>query len=166
VRRIIGDGRDEIAVDQLGKEPAVEGARAVAEAFRGRHRRPRRHRLDEDVTVGPPDRRRALEHLELSGELRRCHDVVGVEERDVGAARRREPGVAGRRQAAVRLPEDANASGVARQDRRRVVGRAVVHHDDVDGAERLGQRAVDRGVEEARVVERGDDQAHPHRMTS
>ncbi len=160
------DRGNEIAVDQLGKEPAVEHASPVAEALRCPRPGPGRHRLDEHVAVGPPHVRLALEHRDLLGELRRRQDVVGIEERDVGAARGGEPRVAGGRQAPIGLPEDADPAAVAPQDGRRVVGRAVVDHDDVDGVERLRERAVDRLGEKSRVVERGDDEAHAHRMTS
>ena len=161
-----GDGRDEVAPDQLGEEPAVEGSSAVAEALRRGHLLAGGGRLDHRVAVRPADAGCLLEPGELFGELGGRNDVIGVEEREVRPAGRGDPRVPGRGQSPVRLPDDPHAGAVARQDGRGVVGRSVVDDHHVDATERLGERAVEGLAEESGVVERGDDEAHRHRTTS
>ena len=88
-------------------------------------------------------------------ELRQ-HDVVGIEQHDVGAARHREALHGGHRLSRVGGSlDDAQGGEAAHQlgeHREAVVGRLVVEHDAFDVGIGLREDRLDRGTDEARVV--------------
>ena len=98
-----------------------------------------------------------LEQRHLQLELGRQPDVIGIEKRDVLAARRGDAGVACRAGAAVRLADGANAVAVRGEHARRVIGRGVVDHDHLQRRVCLPERAVDGLSHVARVVVRRND---------
>src|SRR2546425_9245206 len=102
--------------------------------------------------VHEPDVGTRVQDGRLTGDLLGPEAIVRVEEGDVLATRDRECGVARRRRAAVLLVEHADTTGVAFQDRRRIVDRSVVDDDRLDRRVRLRKRAPDRVGEEPRSV--------------
>ena len=83
--------------------------------------------------------------------------VVGVEEGDPLAPRFLDSPVAGRRLAPIGLPEHAHRRAKTLGHRRRVIGRAVVHHEDLLRRPRLTEYRAQSLRQEARSVVAGDD---------
>ena len=132
----------------------------LAEDGIARHRR-RLHALLDDPLLPPEHAARLRVLVEVAGlrtELRRRQDVVVVEERDQVAAREREPRVPRRRQAPVLLPHVAHRERL--RDLARPVLRAVVHEDDLERVEVLGEDALERLAQEPLAVEGGHDHSH------
>jgi len=82
--------------------------------------------------------------------------VVGIEKDHVASGARLPARVAGGGQTAIQLPKAADRR-MTRRDRRRVVGRAIVDHDDLDRGIRLCDRGYNRLVEKVRLVVARDD---------
>jgi hypothetical protein len=85
--------------------------------------------------------------------------VVGVEDRHEVAGGGGEPARGRGRQTGVGLTDDADAVAVAGEQLGGPVGRAVIHHEDLQpaGGIALGERAVDRLAQIALVVVRTDE---------
>ena len=99
------------------------------------------------------------------------HDVVGVHAGDQRRLRQRAAGVEGHGQATRLLSLHADSRITLRrvgQDARRRVGRAVVDDDQLEVAQRLRQRRVERLAEKPLTVAHRHHDAHPgcHPMSS
>ena len=81
--------------------------------------------------------------------------VVGVEKDHLVGLSVAQSGVASRRETLVRPPNQPD-SGIPRDDRAGIVGRAVVDNEDVCGGPGLGEHAFDGVAEKVRVIVRGD----------
>src|SRR5439155_21357769 len=134
-----------------------------------RRRRPQDRRAAPTRLVDPPDiaedepaGRVSIQVLELKAAPGRFPRVIGVEKADVLASREADPGVAGRRESTVLLPEGADPVAVRGQDPRRLVRRSVIDDDHLDGFIPLGQRAIDRLPDEECAVPSGDDRGEPY----
>jgi hypothetical protein len=104
-------------------------------------------RLGKRGSVGRPQR--ALEHV--GDQL-----VVIVEEGHPAATGGGQPGVAGRADPGRAVPPLHDQPLVDTADPERL-GRGVVHHDHLDGQQRLGQRTFDRPVHQGGSVAGCDD---------
>jgi hypothetical protein len=111
--------------------------------------------------VDHPDPLVGLEDRNLARELVGEPAVVRVEEGQVRAPRLANRSVAGGRAPGVLLADDPDPAGVAVEDRRCVVGRAVVDDEDLDLARvALREDALERARQELRPVvgrDRGRD---------
>jgi len=81
-------------------------------------------------------------HVELHLELLGLPEIVGVEERDVVAPHHPQPDIAGGREPPVRPPDVDDARSIGGDAGGRVVGGAVVDHDDLAVGMGLGERAL------------------------
>jgi len=149
---------DEIAADQLGKQPAVQPAARVAKALGGQPPLSGDLVFDPHVAVRPAELGLGVEQGGLGRQLRGRHHIVGIEEGDVASAGQGHPGVAGGAEPGVGLAMHAHAAGEALEHRGRVVGRAVVDDDDL-GPPRLGEHALERAGQVAPVVVGRDHEA-------
>jgi hypothetical protein len=106
-----------------------------------------------------------IEMRDLALEALRIGVVVAIERGDELAACAVEPAVARRRDSRPRrLADEPHARiGLAPDDRRRLVGRPVVDDDQLEITEALRENAVDRGLQVAGPVVRGDDDADASR---
>ena len=117
---------------------------------------------DHHVGAGPRDGG----HHRLVGPGHQ--QVVGVEEGEVGAARLRDPPVAGGAQAGVGLvddPEPRVLGGVPLGDGDGAVGAAVVDQDRLEPGVGLGQQALEGVGDVALDVVNGDDDTQEQGMT-
>src|SRR5437868_3829645 len=94
-------------------------------------------------------------------------DVVGIHSRNVAALRDPATSIKRRDQAAVflRVKLDAIiASGVLTKDSAAIVGRSVIHDDELEIPERLIQDAFDRLADNGRCIVDGHDHRNPRRI--
>jgi hypothetical protein len=143
--------QDDRRHEQVMVEPP--GLRGVQRVVRGRvgivgHGSPVRAACvrppDMPRRVHAADRRIAREHPQLRVELARQPDVVRIEERHERRARLGERAVARDGGALVGLRQHAHRRAARARGGDRVVGRAVVDHDDLDVTDALREDAVER----------------------
>ena len=104
-----------------------------------------------------------LEEGQLALQLVRLPLVVGVQERDEVAGGELHPGVPRGRHAGVRAYDVLQARILdGLQTIRRIVGRPIVHHEDVEIGVGLSERARDRAHDDVSAVVRGDDDGDVH----
>jgi len=103
--------------------------------------------------------RKLAEGIENAREERRLVEVVGIEEGDVLAPGLPDPAVARGGEAPVLLADVTDPVPVRRQRPDRVVGRPVVHDDDLEARVALREHAVDRLGDQIRAVVGGNDHA-------
>ena len=96
-----------------------------------------------------------VRHLPL--ELPRQPHVVGVQKCDEAPARARDAFVAGAARPAVSLPHQNDAVSVFGDAQRRVVGRAVVDHDHLEGSIALREHGRQGRSDSPAGVECRDD---------
>ncbi len=122
--------------------------------------------LDHRYAVGPQEPPATQHHVDtrvrsqvgdLPRDLVRQDHVVRIQEHDVIGLRHTGAAVACRGRARIVLIDVPDSIAIGRQHRARVVGRAVIHHDDLYVAIGLPQYAVDRPADHVRPIERRND---------
>ena len=133
-------------------------------------RQPVRTATGPDERDPPPGRHHRLvrERIEVDPGPARHGDGVVVEERDDVTVRQLDGPVAGPRESRLRLERVRHTSihsGQLAHRRGRVIGRAVVHHEDVQAirSDVLGQQAANRGADVVGAVARADRGRHGQR---
>ena len=106
------------------------------------------------------DERVRLQMRDMRGELAGGPLVIGIAKADIACAGGGNAAVARSGEASVRLAHDPHARVLpadSLRDHRRVVGRAIVHHDDLEPLAGLQPEACERLLQRRRGVEGGHD---------